>query len=345
MKLFQSLPVAALAAALLVGACSEARNPAAPGPAFSTTSASAITYSGRATVVQVALAGLEPITFADAGPLPPEGGADDASLVDATVPGLLTVEVLHASTVAEGNHSRSEASVASLSLTAGGNTISAGFLMARAEARCTGGGAATSGSSEIAELTINNQTIAVSGQPNQTIPLLNGQVVINEQPAAPPGAITVNALHVVVPGVADVVVSSAHADIGCPQPLPPPPASCPDFVTGGGWIVAPSGARGNFAVAGGLKNGALWGHLGYIDHGGGPKVKGTGVTGYVVIDDTRRRISGTAEIDDKPGFTYEAEVEDAGEPGRSDRFTLKLSNEYTASGNLGGGNIQLHTCP
>src|SRR2546430_10033943 len=55
MKLSQSLPVAALAAALLVGACSEARNPAAPGPAFSTTSAPAITYSGRATVVQAAL--------------------------------------------------------------------------------------------------------------------------------------------------------------------------------------------------------------------------------------------------------------------------------------------------
>src|SRR5947209_8560092 len=170
MKLFQSLPVAALAAALLVGACSEVRNPAAPGPAFSTTSGSAITYSGRATVVQVAVLNFEPILIGDAGPLPPQGGADEKSLVDATVPELLTVEVLHASTVAEGNHSRSEASVASLSLTAGGNTISAGFLMARAEARCTGGGAATSGSSEIAELTINNQTIAVSGQPKQTTP-------------------------------------------------------------------------------------------------------------------------------------------------------------------------------
>ena len=89
MKLSQSLPVAALAAALLVGACSEARNPAAPGPAFSTTSAPGITYSGQATVVQAALAGLEPITFADAGPLPPEGGSDDASLVDASVPGML----------------------------------------------------------------------------------------------------------------------------------------------------------------------------------------------------------------------------------------------------------------
>src|SRR2546427_5344019 len=203
MKLSQSLPVAALAAALLVGACPEARNPAAPGPAFPPTSAPAITYSGRAPAVRQALASVTPTTFAHAGPLPPEGGSDDASVLDASVPGVLTVEVLHASTVAEGNHSRSEASVASLSLTAGGNTISAGFLMAQAEARCTGGGATTSGSSEIAELTINNQTIVVSGQPNQTIPLLNGQGVINEQPTPPPGAITVNPLPVVLPRVAD----------------------------------------------------------------------------------------------------------------------------------------------
>jgi hypothetical protein len=344
MKLFHSPPGAALVAALLVSACSDAQNLAAPRPAFSATSASAITYSGRATVVQAALPLLAPITIVDAGPLPPEGGAQEKSLVDATVPGLLSVEVLHASTVGEGNHSRSEASVAQLSLAAGGNTISAGFLMARAEARCTDAGATTSGSSEIAELTINNASIVVSGQPNQTILLPNGQVVINEQNTAP-GDITVNALHVVVNGVADVVVSSAHADIGCPQPLPPPPPSCPDFVTGGGWITGtPSGAKGNFAVAGGFKNGALWGHLNYLDHGGGPKVKGTGVTGYAVIDAVTRRISGTAEIDGQPGFRYDAEVADLGEPGRSDRFALWLSNGYHASGNLAGGNIQLHTC-
>jgi hypothetical protein len=345
MKISHSPPVAALAAALFVGACSDARNPAAPRLAFLATSSSAITYSGRATVLRAAVLGLQPITLVDAGPLPPDGGADDKSLLDATVPGLLSVVILHASTVGEGNHSRSEASVAQLSLAAGGNTISAGFLMARAEARCTGGGATTSGSSEIAELTINNQSIVVSGQPNQTVPLLNGQVVINEQTTGP-GEITVSALHVVVNGVADVVVSSAHADIGCPQPPPPPPPSCPDFTTGGGWITGtPSGAKGNFAVAGGFKNGAPWGHLTYIDHGGGPKVKGTAVTDYIVIDATRRLIKGTAEINGQPGYTYEAEVADNGEPGRSDRFALRLSNGYSASANLAGGNIQLHTCP
>src|SRR3989449_4310768 len=279
MKLSHSPPAAALAAALVVSACSDARNPAAPRPAFSATAASAITYSGRATVVQAGVLGQQ-INLGDTGPLPPEGGAQEKSLLDATVPGLLSVVVLHASTVGEGNHSRSEASVAQLDRAAGGNTISAGFLMARAEARCTDGGATTSGSSELAELTINNASAVVSGQPNQPIflPTGAGRVVINEQPTAPPGDITVNALHVVVNGVADVVVSSAHADIGCPQPLPPPPPSCPDFVTGGGGVIGtPSGAKGNFSVAGGVKNGALWGHLRYLDHGGGPKVERTGV--------------------------------------------------------------------
>jgi len=154
----------------------------------------------------------------------------------------------------------------------------------------------------------------------------------------------VNALHIIVDGIADVVVASAHADITCPTAPPPPPPTCPDFVTGGGWIVGtPSGARANFAVAGGVKSGALWGHLHYIDHGqNGPKVKGTGVTNYMVVDATTRRIEGTAEIDGQPGFTYRVDVADEGEPGRADRFDLHLSNGYDATGVLNGGNLQLH---
>jgi len=145
-----------------------------------------------------------------------------------------------------------------------------------------------------------------------------------------------------------VVISSSHADItcaGCSSPIG-------DFVTGGGWINGPSGARANFAVAGGMKNGALWGHLTYIDHGSrGPKVKGTGVTAYTAPDPvnkpTLRHIEGTADIDGASG-TYMVDVADNGEPGRDDTFSLKLSNGYTASGKLAGGNIQLHgesPCP
>src|SRR5437016_9664510 len=95
------------------------------------------TFSGRATVVQATVLG-NTVTLADTGPLPASGGAQQASLLDAQVPGLLTAEVLHASTVGQGNTSRSEASVANLSLTVGGHTVTAGFLMARATATCNG---------------------------------------------------------------------------------------------------------------------------------------------------------------------------------------------------------------
>ena len=112
-------------------------------------------------------------------------------------------------------------------------------------------------------------------------------------------------------------------------------------MTGGGWITqTPSGARANFAVAGGIKNGGFWGHLTYIDHGNpGMKVKGTGVTAYVVTGTTSRHIEGTTDA----GATYTADVSDGGEPGRGvDTFVLKLSNGYSAGGPIAGGNIKLH---
>jgi hypothetical protein len=247
--------------------------------------------------------------------------------------------VAHATTIGQGNRSRAEASLANFGLTVGGNTIGATFLRSNAMAVCGAGGASTTGSSEIANLVINGQPIVVTGQPNQTIDLpLGGRVIINEQNSRP-GDLTVNALHVIVPGVADVIIASAHADITCPSA---PPNQCPgsDFVTGGGWILGPSGARANFAVAGGIKNRGLWGHLEYHDHGTGLKVHGTSVTVYTGTG-TTRHIEGTADIGGMAG-TYSADVTDNGEPGRADIFTLRLSNGYTASDAVQGGNIQLH---
>jgi hypothetical protein len=116
-----------------------------------------------------------------------------------------------------------------------------------------------------------------------------------------------------------------------------------DFVTGGGWIRGASSAESNFGVAGGIRHGAFWGHLTYEDHArNGPKVKGEGVTAYVALDATTRHIEGTARVNGRPGFTYQVDVSDQGEPGRSDTFAIRLSNGYSASGVLGGGNIQLH---
>ncbi len=130
---------------------------------------------------------------------------------------------------------------------------------------------------------------------------------------------------------------------------PPPSCRGKDFVTGGGWIkTTPSGAKGTFGVSGGTRHGAFRGHLTYQDHrSGGPEVKSTSVTGYLVLDSTTRRISGNAQLNGRDGFTWQADVTDNGEPGRNDKFSLRVSGAngafaYGASGNLAGGNIKLH---
>lgn len=327
-------------------------------PVADLTAATSTTFSGDATVLRAAVLGLAPIVVGEAGPLPESGGAAESSLLSVSkdqTGGLLSAEVVHATAVAQGNSSSAEASVASVSLAVAGNAIQADLLRSQAVATCDGTGqASASGSSEIAGLVINNQAITVSGQPNQTVNLPGLTVVINEQSGSASGNrsdITVNALHVTAfdplsgQTLADVVISSAHADISCAA-CPPPVG---DFVTGGGWILGPTGGKATFGVAGGIKNDGFWGHLTYIDHGtGGVKVKGTGVTAYEVTGPISRRISGTAEIDGVSG-TYTVDVTDAGEPGRNDTFAITLSTGYSASGTLGGGNIQLHAktnaCP
>jgi hypothetical protein len=312
------------------------------------------TFSGQATVVDATLLGLDPILISDAGPLPPEGGAEHEHLLVVSVPGLLNAEIAHAATVGQGKAARSEASVANLSLTFGGHAISAGFLMARATAQCRGQTASVSGDSQIAELVVNGQAISVGTSPNQEIGLVDalgiqvGRIVINEQESSVDGAagdIVVTALHVEVFGVADVAIARAHADVRCDGEGP-----ARDFVTGGGWITGtPSGLPANFGVAGGIRNGEFWGHLNYIDHGAGTHVKATSITAYVVVLDaegmptTTRRIEGTAEVNGQGVFAFQVDVSDNGEPGTNDTFALRLSNGYTSFGDLNGGNIQLHT--
>jgi hypothetical protein len=310
--------------------------------------ADATSFSGRATGASGNVLGI-PILISDTGPLPSGGGAEQASLLSENVPGILSVDVLHATTVGQGDRSRANVSVADLTLTADNHTVSASFLEAHATARCTPSGATASGGAEIADLVVDNQTVVATGVPNQTVPVGVVTVKLNEQiPDTTDTGVTVNALHVIIPGVADVVISSAHADIVCAAVL----ASCAgDFVTGGGWIDGPHAAKANFAVAGGIKNSAYWGHLQFIDHGDGTKIKGTGVTQYLgsTLGPNWRHIEGTAEMNGVSGYTYSADVDDESTPGAgADQFWLKVfpsgstTAAYAAGGMLRGGNIQLH---
>mgnify|MGYP006163358989 CR=1 FL=1 len=77
--------------------------------------------------------------------------------------------------------------------------------MSRALAAWDGDATALSGGTEISKLTVAGQPITVTGEPNQVVPLINGRLVINEQFNSET-EVTVNALHLVINGVADVVL-------------------------------------------------------------------------------------------------------------------------------------------
>src|SRR5216683_2293387 len=121
-----------------------------------------------------------------------------------------TLAGINAATISWPDQVDSESSLAALNLTVAGIGISADSVMAQASQVL---GAAGSGSSIINNLSINGVPIVVTGDPNQTILMPGGQVVINEQTISPTGTAVVNALHVTVSGVADVVVASATAGI------------------------------------------------------------------------------------------------------------------------------------
>jgi len=130
-----------------------------------------------------------------------------ASGVTAGIPSLLTGEVLHAVTIGYPDQIDSEASLAALALNVAGTSIGADFVMSRATAVV---GSAV-GTSNIDGLSINGVPILVTGDPNQTIGIPGGSVVLNEQQSLPDGTLVVNALHAIVSGVADVAVASATA--------------------------------------------------------------------------------------------------------------------------------------
>lgn len=170
--------------------------------------ASAPTPSGQAAAVRSSVLG-QTTSLADTGTL---GGADDArnaSQLSGALPDLLAAEVLQATTIGWPDQAASDASLANLAMVVAGIGITADFVMASATAVA---GAAGSGEALIENLAVNGAAVPVSGAANQVVDITGGRIVINEQQAST-GGILVNALHVVVDGVADVVVGSASAAI------------------------------------------------------------------------------------------------------------------------------------
>ena len=148
---------------LVLAACSSVT----PAPELSPLASNVSVYKGRATAVKAKALNINAVV-ADTGALPTRGGALQKTLVTANVPSLLSAGVLHASTIGQGNHTRSEASVAGLNLTVAGIGIRANFVSSQASTSCsTAGKASVSGSSQITGLNINGKAVTVTGAPNQ----------------------------------------------------------------------------------------------------------------------------------------------------------------------------------
>lgn len=205
------LPEMALAAACLIGL-----------PAIARAQQSTTTYTGEAVVVDAKALGIVNVALEDTGPLPSSGGSLSAELANVDIPGLLDVQLLDASTSGANHQTNSAASVANVTLSVAGVYIAASAFTSNAAAFCQPGHASASGTSTIAALTVNGLSITVTGQPNQTIPLIVGSLVINEQissitisPNVSSADMVVNALHLRVDLLADVVISSSHAGMSC----------------------------------------------------------------------------------------------------------------------------------
>ena len=182
-----------------------------PLPLPSPTTSSIVGNASAARVSVLGILGTAMTTaLADTGTLTTANNALDASTLAGGIPAALNAETLSASTISWPNQVDSQASLGNLSMTVAGVGITADFVMAQASQVQ---GAAGTGSSTLTNLVINGIPIAVSGAPNQAISIPGGQVIINQQTISSTGAAAVNALHVVVTGVADVVVASATAGV------------------------------------------------------------------------------------------------------------------------------------
>ena len=173
--------------------------------------------SGEAAAVKSTVFGVS-ASLADTGNLTGAGDMEQASQLTGGIPSVLSADVLHATTSSAPDEVVSQASIADVTLTLVGNTISLGNAVAQATAPSSG---PPSGFSQVQALVVNGVPVTVTGQPNQVISLIGGKIVLNEQQLTSNGGEVVNAVHVVLTGIADVVIGTASAGMAGSSILPP----------------------------------------------------------------------------------------------------------------------------
>ena len=161
--------------------------------------------------------GTGPLYIADTGPTPPGGGWNGTGGGTVQVPNVLSANVPVAATAGLSydnftvDKADSSTALADVTVLPGSPAqLTAAFV--RAQSAVTDG-VAPQGSSEIYALTFGGVPVAVTGQPNQQVEILGvATLIINEQTATA-SSIVVNALHLILAGGGEVILSSASSAI------------------------------------------------------------------------------------------------------------------------------------
>lgn len=169
---------AGLPALAILGASLLHAAPVAAGDVF---------YSGRATAVngQLKIGGLvQNFTVSDNG-MSCQGTPKSETLYDVSHPLPLAVNASQAYTFTQGRNrsSLARARLSNVNVEVAGLKASLSAVDARSEARCDDSGTITLlGKSTLGSLTVNGQSYALTGQPNQSIAIPNVAVlIVNEQ--------------------------------------------------------------------------------------------------------------------------------------------------------------------
>jgi hypothetical protein len=224
--------------------------------------------------VNVPRLGVGPTYLADTGQAIADPGGQGTDVHAATIPGILSAEVLTATTSSEPGMSTSATSLANVTVLPGHPAaLTAAFVRAQADVLDAQGSRRWNGVTEIRELTFAGRSVTVDGRPNQKIEITGvATLLINEQSTSSQSGVstlTVTALRLVLATGDQIVLASAQSSLARQSSrarmspwmerdrqerfepavlsgrdtLTRPPAvfvheqpECRDFVTGGGWF-------------------------------------------------------------------------------------------------------------
>jgi hypothetical protein len=201
--------------------------------------ADSIKRTGKAYLVQGTV-GLPPglpirAIYGSTGELSPSGKPPiniSTAGLNITSPFIFTSGAGNASTQGTSTGSVSQSSLSTVSIGIAAEsfiTASNVFATATANCDCNCDEAQVIGSANITNLVVRGTSITVTGQPNQVVSIPGGSLIINEQIVTKEPCcdedhddrekrngkkITVNALHVLIPGY-DIIVGHAEADVCC----------------------------------------------------------------------------------------------------------------------------------